>query len=45
MNNNRGVTWWHDNNDRRIFFAAGESLYALDATTGSTIEEGFELVP
>ena len=39
MNNNRGVTWWHDNNDRRIFFAAGESLYALDATTGKPIPQ------
>jgi quinoprotein glucose dehydrogenase len=39
MNNNRGVTWWHDNNDRRIFFAAGESLYALDAATGKPIPQ------
>ncbi len=39
MNNNRGVTWWQDNNDRRIFFAAGESLYALDATTGKPIPQ------
>jgi quinoprotein glucose dehydrogenase len=37
MNNNRGVTFWQDKDDRRIFFAAGPSLYALDANTGKPI--------
>lgn len=39
MNNNRGVTWWQDKDDRRIFFAAGASLYALDANTGKPIQQ------
>lgn len=39
MNNNRGVTWWQDKDDRRIFFAAGASLYALDANTGKPIPQ------
>ena len=31
---NRGVTYWGEGNDRRIFFAARHFLYALDARTG-----------
>ncbi len=34
---NRGVTFWSDGNDRRIFTAAGSILYALDARTGTPI--------
>jgi quinoprotein glucose dehydrogenase len=37
MNNNRGVTYWEDGNDRRIFYTAGPYLYALDAATGKLI--------
>ncbi|TLV02124.1 outer membrane protein assembly factor BamB family protein [Dyadobacter luticola] len=33
----RGVTYWADGEDKRIFFGAGKWLYALDATTGKTI--------
>jgi len=32
---NRGVTYWEGGGDRRIFFAAGPYLYALDARTGA----------
>lgn len=31
---NRGVAYWASGSDRRIFFAAGRRLFALDATTG-----------
>jgi quinoprotein glucose dehydrogenase len=34
---NRGVVYWADSNDRRIFFSAGRRLYALDARTGRPI--------
>jgi quinoprotein glucose dehydrogenase len=34
---NRGVTYWSDAGDRRIFTTAGPYLYALDATTGNAI--------
>ncbi len=34
---NRGVNYWADGNDRRIFFAARQYLYALDADTGHAI--------
>ncbi len=35
----RGVAYWSDGgNDQRIFFSAGDYLYALDATTGHPIE-------
>ncbi len=37
MNVNRGVTYWSDGQDKRIFFTAGPALYALDATTGKLI--------
>jgi quinoprotein glucose dehydrogenase len=31
---NRGVTYWEDGDDRRIFTAVDEYVYALDARTG-----------
>ena len=31
---NRGVVYWSDGNQRRIFFTAGRRLYSLDATNG-----------
>lgn len=34
---NRGVTFWKDGNDKRIFFAAGSYLYALNADDGSAV--------
>jgi len=34
---NRGVTYWEDGSDRRVFFAASQYLYALDAMTGKPL--------
>ena len=34
---NRGVVYWADGGDRRIFVAGGPWLYALDASTGRPI--------
>lgn len=36
---NRGVTYWSHGKDRRIFYAAGSHLYALDAGTGQAIPD------
>ena len=37
MNNNRGVTYWEEGEDRRIFFTAGAYLFAIEARTGKGI--------
>jgi quinoprotein glucose dehydrogenase len=34
---NRGVVYWSDGRDHRIFFTAGRRLYALNAQTGQPI--------
>ena len=34
----RGVTYWADGDDRRIFATGGSKLFALDAGTGAPIE-------
>ncbi len=34
---NRGVTWWESGDERRLFVAADQYLYALDARTGTPI--------
>lgn len=34
---NRGLVYWADGKDRRIFFAAGSFLHAIDARTGKLI--------
>ena len=34
---NRGVAYWQEGNDKRIFFTAGYYLYALNAATGALI--------
>ncbi|HMJ67900.1 MAG TPA: PQQ-binding-like beta-propeller repeat protein [Cyclobacteriaceae bacterium] len=34
LNNNRGVTYWENGEDKRILFTASAFLYALDAKTG-----------
>ena len=34
---NRGVTYWAGGDDRRIFYVAGNVLYALNATNGQPI--------
>jgi quinoprotein glucose dehydrogenase len=35
---NRGVTYWSEGNDRRIFTAQGSYVYALEARTGQVIK-------
>lgn len=37
MNNNRGVTYWENAEDKRILFTASSFLYALDAKTGQPV--------
>jgi quinoprotein glucose dehydrogenase len=37
MNNSRGVSYWEDGNDKRIFYTAGSFVYAVDAITGKSI--------
>src|SRR5579862_2153875 len=37
LNNNRGVTYWEDGHDKRVFYTAGSYLYAVDAATGKMI--------
>ena len=34
---NRGVTYWEDGNQRRVFFVFRQYLYALDALTGKPV--------
>lgn len=34
---NRGVTYWEEDNDRRILYSFGEHLYCLNADTGKPI--------
>jgi len=33
----RGMTYWQDGNDKRIFFSAGSNLYAVDAVSGKPV--------
>lgn len=37
INANRGVTYWSDGKDQRIFYCAGSFLYAVNAVTGKLI--------
>ncbi len=37
LNNNRGVTYWSDGSEKRIFYTAGYNIYAVDANNGKTI--------
>lgn len=36
---NRGVTYWEDGRDKRIFFSAGSFLYAVNADNGELVDE------
>ncbi len=36
--NSRGVTYWSDGNNGRIFYGVGSNIFALDAATGELIE-------
>lgn len=33
----RGVVYWHDGNDKRIFYSAGSKTYAINATDGKPV--------
>lgn len=35
--NNRGLAYWEDGDDKRIFHCAGSQMYALDALTGEPV--------
>jgi quinoprotein glucose dehydrogenase len=37
LNNNRGVTYWEDKEDKRILYTAGSMLYAINAYDGKII--------
>ncbi|MBK5271497.1 MAG: PQQ-binding-like beta-propeller repeat protein, partial [Bacteroidia bacterium] len=37
LNNNRGVTYWEDKEDKRILFTAGSVLYEVNADNGKLI--------
>jgi len=37
VNNNRGVTYWQDKDDKRILFSAGSVLYQVNANDGKII--------
>jgi quinoprotein glucose dehydrogenase len=38
MNNNRGVTYWEDGDDKRILYCAGSNVYELNAMDGTQIK-------
>lgn len=37
MNNNRGVTYWQEGEDKRILYVVGSNLYAVNADNGSLV--------
>lgn len=37
LNNNRGVTYWEDKKEKRIFYTAGSMIYALNAEDGTML--------
>lgn len=37
LNNNRGVTYWENGDDKRILYTAGSMLYAINAVDGKMI--------
>ncbi len=37
LNNNRGVTYWEDADDKRILYTAGSMIYAVNALNGKMI--------
>lgn len=39
LNTNRGLTYWQDRKERRILYASGAYLYALDAIHGNVIAD------
>ena len=37
LNNNRGVTYWEDHDDKRIIYTAGNDIYCVNASDGKLI--------
>jgi quinoprotein glucose dehydrogenase len=37
VNNLRGLTYWEDEKDKRVFYTAGPHLYAVDALSGQQV--------
>ena len=37
LNNNRGVTYWEDQGDKRIIYTAGNDIYCVNASDGKLI--------
>jgi len=37
LNNCRGITYWRDGNDKRIFYTAGSYLYGINADDGKPV--------
>ncbi|CAN5440022.1 hypothetical protein BH09BAC3_BH09BAC3_30180 [soil metagenome] len=37
LNNNRGVTYWEEGEDKRVIYAAGSYLFSINAKTGKPV--------
>lgn len=37
MNNSRGLAYWTDGKEKRLFYSAGSHLYCINATTGTPV--------
>jgi quinoprotein glucose dehydrogenase len=38
LHNNRGVSYWADKEDKRIYYAAGSDIYCVNAATGKVVD-------
>jgi quinoprotein glucose dehydrogenase len=38
LNNNRGVSYWADKEDKRIFYVAGSDIHCVNAVTGQLVK-------
>jgi quinoprotein glucose dehydrogenase len=38
LNNNRGVTYWEEKDDKRIFYTVGHLLFSIDITSGTPVK-------
>jgi quinoprotein glucose dehydrogenase len=38
LNNNRGVTYWEEKEDKRIFYTVGHLLFSIDIATGAPVK-------
>ncbi len=39
LNNNRGVTYWQEGEEKRLFYTAGANIFAIDASTGKIFSQ------